>query len=42
MEPLADWMDQVVKAPEDAALAQRIAGEVATLCARFPAPGLAA
>ncbi|MEZ4359583.1 MAG: serine hydroxymethyltransferase [Kofleriaceae bacterium] len=39
MRQLAAWMDQVVSAPADAALAARVAGEVAELCRGFPAPG---
>jgi glycine hydroxymethyltransferase len=40
MQQLADWMAQVVAAPEDAALHAGIAGEVKAMCAHFPAPGL--
>jgi glycine hydroxymethyltransferase len=40
MAKLAGWMDDVVKAPEDDAVARRIAGEVAELCKSFPAPGI--
>lgn len=40
MKRLGDWMQQVVAAPDDAALQARIAGEVADLCAQFPAPGV--
>jgi glycine hydroxymethyltransferase len=39
MQQIAAWIDQVVAAPADAALHARIAGEVATFCAAFPAPG---
>jgi glycine hydroxymethyltransferase len=39
MRQIAAWIDQVVSAPADAALATRVAGEVAALCAGFPAPG---
>jgi glycine hydroxymethyltransferase len=39
MQQLAAWMDAVLAAPGDAALAARIAGEVAELCSGFPAPG---
>jgi glycine hydroxymethyltransferase len=40
MRQIAAWMDAVVSAPGDAALHAKIAGEIAELCARFPAPGL--
>ncbi|HET7500244.1 MAG TPA: serine hydroxymethyltransferase [Kofleriaceae bacterium] len=40
MRQIAAWMDAVVGAPADAALHERIAGEVRELCARFPAPGI--
>jgi glycine hydroxymethyltransferase len=40
MVRLADWMDQVVKAPADEALAARVAGEIKEVCGRFPAPGI--
>jgi len=40
MAQIAAWMDAVVAAPSDAALQERIAGEIRELCAKFPAPGL--
>jgi glycine hydroxymethyltransferase len=40
MEQTAAWIDEVIRAPEDAALQARIAEDVATLCAKFPPPGL--
>jgi glycine hydroxymethyltransferase len=40
MQQIAAWMDAVVEAPREAALHERIAGEIRELCARFPAPGL--
>ncbi|HEY5946576.1 MAG TPA: serine hydroxymethyltransferase [Kofleriaceae bacterium] len=40
MRQIAVWMDQVVSAPADAGLHERIAGEVRELCAKFPAPGI--
>ena len=40
MRQIAHWMDQVVSAPADAALHEKIAGEVRELCAKFPAPGI--
>lgn len=41
MEQIAAWMDDVVSNPEDEALIERTAAEVAEVCARFPAPGIA-
>jgi len=41
MAKLADWMDQVVRAPDDERVIQRVASEVRELCASFPAPGIA-
>jgi len=38
---LADWMDQVVRAPEDEQTLKRVAGEVRELCSKYPAPGIA-
>ncbi|HEX4338518.1 MAG TPA: serine hydroxymethyltransferase [Polyangiaceae bacterium] len=40
MLKLADWMDRVVRAPDDAAVVERVAAEVKELCAAFPAPGI--
>ena len=40
MVKIADWMNQVAEAPTDAALHERIAGEVRELCSAFPAPGV--
>jgi glycine hydroxymethyltransferase len=40
MVKLADWMDQVVRAPDDETVISRVAGEVKELCAQFPAPGI--
>ena len=40
MQQIAAWMDAVISAPDDAALHERIAGEVRELCAKFPAPGI--
>ncbi len=39
MQQIAAWMEQVVASPGDAALAARVAGEVAELCRGFLAPG---
>lgn len=40
MRKLAQWMDQVVRAPDDEALLARVAAEVKECCDAFPAPGL--
>jgi glycine hydroxymethyltransferase len=40
MRQIAIWMDQVVSAPTDTAVQERVAGEVRELCAKFPAPGI--
>ncbi len=40
MKQIAAWMDQVVSAPADAGLHEKIAGEIRELCAKFPAPGI--
>ncbi len=40
MVKLADWMNAVVRAPDDTALLDRTANEIRALCAGFPAPGL--
>jgi glycine hydroxymethyltransferase len=40
MVKLADWMDQVVKAPADEAVLARVAREVHEVCNGYPAPGI--
>jgi glycine hydroxymethyltransferase len=40
MRQVAAWIDQVVAAPDDAEVAERVRGEVEELCRSFPAPGL--
>ena len=40
MRQIAAWMDAAIGAPDDAALHERIAGEIRELCAKFPAPGI--
>jgi glycine hydroxymethyltransferase len=40
MVKIAGWMDEVVRAPDDAGLKSRIAGEVTELLRAFPAPGI--
>jgi glycine hydroxymethyltransferase len=42
MGQIAAWMAAVVAAPDDEALAARVAGEVRELCRGFPAPGIRA
>jgi glycine hydroxymethyltransferase len=37
---LADWMNQVVSAPSDDKVIERVCGEVKELCASFPPPGI--
>lgn len=41
MLKLAAWMDQVVAAPDDEKLLERVAAEVKELCKSFPPPGIA-
>lgn len=41
MPQIARWIAEVVAAPDDEAVAARVAGEVKEMCASFPAPGLA-
>ena len=41
MEVVAELLARVLAAPQDEALLQRVAGEVAELVRSFPAPGLA-
>jgi len=40
MRQIAVWMDEVVAAPADEAVAERVRNEVRELCESFPAPGL--
>jgi glycine hydroxymethyltransferase len=42
MKQLAAWIDRIVSAPEDEALAGRTAAEIKELCKAFPAPGIPA
>jgi glycine hydroxymethyltransferase len=41
MKAVAQWMDRIILAPEDDALAARVAGEIKEFCRGFPAPGIA-
>jgi glycine hydroxymethyltransferase len=36
MRTIAGWIDAVLSAPDDSALAERVGGEVRELCASFP------
>jgi len=40
MARVAEWMDLVISAPEDEALGERTAAEVAEFCRAYPAPGI--
>jgi glycine hydroxymethyltransferase len=40
MLKIADWMDRVVRAPDDPAVLAQVAGEVREVCSHFPAPGI--
>jgi glycine hydroxymethyltransferase len=40
MRRIGRWILEVLKAPEDARLAQRIRSDIAELCEQFPAPAL--
>ncbi len=40
MRQIAAWMDEVVAAPADEALSERVRNEVREVCESFPAPGL--
>lgn len=42
MRQIAAWMDDVVAAPDDEAISERVRAEVRELCSGFPVPGLAA
>jgi glycine hydroxymethyltransferase len=39
MAQVADWMDEVVSAPRDEAVGERVRGEVQDLMKQYPAPG---
>ena len=39
MQSVGSWILQVLKAPDDESLAQRIRGDVLQLCKQFPVPG---
>lgn len=40
MVHVARWIDEVLAAPEDTRVRERVAGEVRELCAGFPPPGI--
>lgn len=39
MSQVAEWMDEVVSAPDDDSIAEKVRGEVFDLMRRYPAPG---
>lgn len=41
MQRIGGWMADVIEAPEDTKVIERVRGEVLALCAQFPAPGIA-
>ncbi|MCA9602899.1 MAG: serine hydroxymethyltransferase, partial [Myxococcales bacterium] len=42
MVRVGNWMADVIEHTDDAALIERVAGEVRAMCAQFPAPGVTA
>ncbi|MBX7194036.1 MAG: serine hydroxymethyltransferase [Sandaracinaceae bacterium] len=40
MRLIGGWMADVIEAPDDAKVIERVRGEVLSMCAQFPAPGL--
>jgi len=40
MRAIGRWMADVIDAPEDAQVTERVRGEVRALCSQFPAPGI--
>ena len=40
MEKIADWMNDVITAPDAADVRARVSSEIAALCEQFPPPGL--
>ncbi|MDQ4148562.1 MAG: serine hydroxymethyltransferase [Actinomycetota bacterium] len=41
MTSIAEWINEVVSAPDDDTVIEKVAGQIRDLCAEFPAPGLA-
>ena len=41
MTRIADWMLEVLQAPDDVSVAERIRGEIRSLCQQFPVPAAA-
>jgi glycine hydroxymethyltransferase len=41
MSQIGSWMLDVLKAPEDTSVQQRVKAEIAQLCKQFPVPGAA-
>lgn len=40
MKAIAGWMDQILRAPEDAALTEKLLAASKEMCRRYPVPGL--
>jgi glycine hydroxymethyltransferase len=40
MEPIAEWIDRVLKVADDADKLHKIRAEIAEFCKAFPAPGI--
>jgi glycine hydroxymethyltransferase len=40
MEPIAEWIDRVLKVADDSAALRKIRAEIAEFCKAFPAPGI--
>ena len=40
MEPIAEWIDRVLKVADDTGKLHQIRAEVAEFCKAFPAPGI--
>ena len=40
MRQIAAWMDEVLAAPDDEAVTERVRAQVEDLCRAFPAPGV--
>jgi glycine hydroxymethyltransferase len=40
MRQIGAWIDRVISAPDDEALAEEVSGEIRELCSQFPAPGI--
>ena len=40
MKKIGSWIDTILRAADDEAVAQRVAAEVRDMCESFPAPGI--